>query len=141
MNRLWIALVFCFIATVTICSAAQKPQKNSNPVFQKESSNSVTDGKELLPENIESDGGEDPFRRDEEYWKQRVYPFDKIPDGALERADAATAVVPRRHDNYRHWIGAPQCFDATGRAFAGQRQIIIPWIAYPQKSSSELSRH
>ncbi len=31
---------------------------------------------------------DDPYRREMEFWGQRAYPFDKIPDGALDRAVA-----------------------------------------------------
>lgn len=31
-------------------------------------------------------GQEDPFAREVEFWKQRAFPFDRIPEGAYERA-------------------------------------------------------
>ncbi|MCX7937254.1 MAG: hypothetical protein N2971_06050 [Chlorobi bacterium] len=31
-------------------------------------------------------GQEDPFAREGEFWKQRAFPFDRIPEGAYERA-------------------------------------------------------
>ncbi|MFN4768493.1 MAG: hypothetical protein ACK5JL_00480 [Candidatus Kapaibacterium sp.] len=44
----------------------------------------------------EHESGEDPMRREEEFWKERVYPFDKVPPGALERAIAQQDQMWRR---------------------------------------------
>lgn len=44
----------------------------------------------------EDESGEDPMRREEEFWKQRVYPFDRVPTGALERAIAQQDQMARR---------------------------------------------
>ncbi|MFM7773694.1 MAG: hypothetical protein ACKO9V_02465, partial [Candidatus Kapaibacterium sp.] len=40
--------------------------------------------------------GEDPMLREEEFWKQRAFPFDRVPTGALERAIARQEQMARR---------------------------------------------
>ncbi|MCX8050843.1 MAG: hypothetical protein N3B17_02980 [Chlorobi bacterium] len=45
---------------------------------------------------LEGRGEEDPFARETEFWKQRAFPFDRIPDGAYERAIEHAERLARR---------------------------------------------
>ncbi len=88
------ALIVCvgLLCTSPQMSAATQVKR----VKADESANSRTELQRVEASRIaEEQAKDDPSRRNEEFWKQRVFPFDNIPQGATERAIAMQKQLAR----------------------------------------------
>ncbi len=77
-------------------SAAKNTSKSVNYAISAiHDDESMRESKNEIEERREAEL-DDPFRREAEYWKQRTYPFDNIPQGSLERAIAVQKQMANR---------------------------------------------
>ncbi len=98
--------VVCCLQTSVVAHRAQQQK-----TVRVDDGDRDNEGSRQSLEQKENDHDEDPYRRDVEFWKQRMFPYDKLPDGALERAIA----VQKQMQN-RKGAGALMAASPTWRA-------------------------